>query len=66
MDLGAGRYAPSPTGDLHVGNLRTAVLALIAESLGLSAPRRLPDLLTSFDPDALPREPWVFPVNRTR
>lgn len=26
--MGAGRYAPSPTGDLHIGNIRTAVLAL--------------------------------------
>ena len=22
-----GRYAPSPTGELHMGNLRTAILA---------------------------------------
>lgn len=30
-----GRYAPSPTGDLHLGNLRTAVLAhLFARSSG--------------------------------
>lgn len=28
--VGAGRYAPSPSGDLHVGNLRTAVLAWLA------------------------------------
>ncbi|AKK04505.1 glutamyl-queuosine tRNA(Asp) synthetase [Corynebacterium mustelae] len=32
---GAGRYAPSPSGDLHFGNLRTATLAwLFARSSG--------------------------------
>ncbi|HHT40933.1 MAG TPA: tRNA glutamyl-Q(34) synthetase GluQRS, partial [Actinomyces sp.] len=25
----AGRFAPSPSGDMHIGNLRTAVLAWI-------------------------------------
>ena len=28
--MSAGRYAPSPTGDLHLGNLRTALLAWLA------------------------------------
>lgn len=28
--MGAGRYAPSPTGDLHLGNLRTALIAWAA------------------------------------
>ena len=45
MDLGAGRYAPSPTGDLHVGNLRTAVLAwLFARSTGRRFLLRIEDL----------------------
>src|SRR3954468_979995 len=42
-----GRYAPSPTGDLHLGNLRTAVLAwLFARSAGARFLVRLEDLDT--------------------
>ncbi|MFJ7749008.1 tRNA glutamyl-Q(34) synthetase GluQRS [Arthrobacter sp. NPDC097144] len=42
---GAGRFAPSPTGDLHVGNLRTAVLAwLFARSSGRAFLLRVEDL----------------------
>lgn len=42
---GAGRYAPSPSGDLHVGNLRTAVLAwLLAKRSGLDFVLRIEDL----------------------
>lgn len=45
--LGAGRYAPSPTSDLHVGNLRTAVLAwLFARSTGRDFLLRVEDLDT--------------------
>lgn len=41
----AGRYAPSPSGDLHVGNLRTAVLAwLFARSTSRPLLLRYEDL----------------------
>lgn len=40
-----GRFAPSPTSDLHVGNLRTALLAwLMARSTGGSFAVRIEDL----------------------
>src|SRR5690242_3027766 len=42
---GAGRYAPSPTGELHLGNLRTAVLAwLFARTTGRRFLLRIEDL----------------------
>ena len=42
-----GRYAPSPTGDLHLGNLRTALLAwLFARSAGSEFVMRVEDLDT--------------------
>lgn len=41
----AGRFAPSPSGDLHVGNLRTALLAwLFARSTGRDFRLRIEDL----------------------
>jgi glutamyl-tRNA synthetase len=41
----AGRYAPSPSGDLHIGNLRTALLAwLFARSAGSAFRMRIEDL----------------------
>lgn len=41
----AGRFAPSPTGDLHLGNLRTALAAaVIARSLGEEFVIRMEDL----------------------
>ncbi|HEY3020125.1 MAG TPA: tRNA glutamyl-Q(34) synthetase GluQRS [Solirubrobacteraceae bacterium] len=43
-----GRYAPSPTGPLHLGNLRTALLAwLFARSAGARFLVRVEDLDTS-------------------
>ncbi len=42
---GAGRFAPSPTGDLHLGNPRTALLAwLLARSSGREFLVRVEDL----------------------
>ncbi|MDR7330771.1 tRNA glutamyl-Q(34) synthetase GluQRS [Corynebacterium guangdongense] len=44
---GAGRYAPSPSGDLHFGNLRTAVLAwLFARQTGRRFLMRVEDIDT--------------------
>lgn len=43
-----GRFAPSPTGDLHLGNLRTALLAwLFARSTGSEFLLRFEDLDTA-------------------
>jgi glutamyl-tRNA synthetase len=42
---GAGRFAPSPSGELHVGNLRTGLLAwLFARSTGRRFLMRIEDL----------------------
>jgi len=42
---GAGRYAPSPSGDLHLGNLRTAILAwVLARRTGRAFHLRIEDL----------------------
>lgn len=44
----AGRFAPSPTSDLHVGNLRTALVAwLMARSTGRAFVMRIEDLDTA-------------------
>ena len=49
----AGRFAPSPSGPLHVGNLRTALLAwLFARSAGAGFLLRIEDL----DPQRSRRE----------
>lgn len=45
--IGAGRYAPSPSGDLHFGNLRTAVIAwLLARHSGREFYLRVEDIDT--------------------
>lgn len=51
LATGAGRFAPTPTGRLHVGNARTALLAwLAARRAGLRNVLRVEDL----DPAAMP------------
>ncbi|WP_395727991.1 tRNA glutamyl-Q(34) synthetase GluQRS [Nakamurella sp.] len=53
---GAGRFAPSPSGDLHLGNLRTALLAwLFARSTGRGFLVRMEDL-DRVRPGAAPRQ----------
>ena len=43
--MSAGRFAPSPSADLHIGNLRTAILAwLFARSTGRGFLMRVDDL----------------------
>lgn len=45
VDVSHGRFAPSPTGDLHLGNLRTALAAwLSARHLGGAFTVRMEDL----------------------
>jgi glutamyl-tRNA synthetase len=45
---GAGRFAPSPTSDLHLGNLRTALVAwLLARASGRAFRLRIEDLDTA-------------------
>ena len=56
--MATGRFAPSPTGDLHVGNLRTALLAwLFARASGGRFLFRYEDLDTAFvQPDSYDRQ----------
>ncbi|BBX19810.1 tRNA glutamyl-Q(34) synthetase GluQRS [Mycolicibacterium duvalii] len=54
---GAGRFAPSPSADLHIGNLRTAVLAwLFARSTGRRFLMRVEDLDDRTDTDVADRQ----------
>ena len=53
----AGRFAPSPSADLHIGNLRTAVLAwLFARSTGRRFLLRVEDLDDRTLPDVAQRQ----------
>jgi glutamyl-tRNA synthetase len=53
----AGRFAPSPSADLHIGNLRTAVLAwLFARSTGRRFLVRVEDLDDRTSPDIAARQ----------
>ena len=57
MKYGAGRYAPSPSGDLHLGNLRTAMLAwLCARSSDRAFLMRIEDLDRARDAGAAIRQ----------
>ncbi len=54
---GAGRFAPSPSADLHIGNLRTAVLAwLFARSGGRRFLIRVEDLDDRTHPEIADRQ----------
>ncbi len=54
---GAGRFAPSPSADLHIGNLRTAVLAwLFARSTGRRFLVRVEDLDDRTHPEVADRQ----------
>ena len=58
---GAGRFAPSPSADLHIGNLRTAVLAwLFARSTGRRFLVRIEDLDDRAHADVAQRQPVSY------
>lgn len=54
---GCGRFAPSPTGDLHLGNLRTALLAWsLARQSGRGFLMRMEDLDARSRPEFVSRQ----------
>lgn len=54
---GCGRFAPSPTGDLHLGNLRTALLAWsLAKQSGRGFLMRMEDLDARSRPEFVSRQ----------